>query len=64
MAKGARGFRKLRDTYITSVNDRACNVVGLKTADGRRFEIEAEVSSIGLPMLRLTEIKKEKKTNA
>lgn len=57
--KGAPGFQKLKDKYITSVNNRACNVVTLKTAQGDVFKIEAEVMSIGIPVLRLT--KKEKK---
>jgi hypothetical protein len=57
--KGAPGFQKLKDAHIVSVNNRACNVVTIKTAQGDVFEIEADVTSIGIPVLQLT--KKEKK---
>lgn len=61
MAAGAKGFKKLKDKLIVSVNNRACNVVTLKTADGKTFEIEADVVGYPpIPVMRLTE-KKEKK---
>lgn len=58
---GAKGFRKLRNKFITSVNDRACNFVRIKTADGKVYEIEAEVY-MGIPVMSLRE--KEPKKNA
>lgn len=62
MPKGAPGFRKLKDKFITSVNNRACNVVTLKTADGKTYEIEAEVVYPGIPVMSLRE--KENKKHA
>lgn len=61
MTKGAAGFTKLRDKHITRVNNRACNVVTLRTADGKVYEIEAEVVGYpGIPVMTLRE-KEEKK---
>lgn len=62
MPKGAPGFQKLKDKFITNVNNRACNVVTIKTADGKTYEIEAEVMHPGIPVMTMRE--KEKKTRA
>lgn len=61
MPKGDPGFQKLKDKYIVSVNNRACNVVTIKVADGKVYEIEAEVY-MGIPVMSLRE--KESKKNA
>ena len=62
MAKGAAGFRKLRDKFVTSINDRACNVVRIKTACGKTYKIEAEVVGLfGIPFLTMTEEKEKQK---
>lgn len=52
---GAKGFTKLRGKSVISVNNRACNVVILKTADGKTYEIEAEVVYPGIPVMTLRE---------
>lgn len=55
--RGARGFRKLREKFVTSVNDKTCNMVRIRTACGKVFEIEATVENNFIPVLSLREVK-------
>lgn len=59
--KGAPGFTKLRGRIIDKVDNRAANVVYLTCANGDRFAIEADVTSLGIPVLRLTPEERKKR---
>lgn len=59
---GAIGFHLLRGLTIASVDGTACNLVTIKTTDGKTFDIETEnvwTPAGDIPVLILKEVKEK-----